>query len=228
MKIISYTNKGLRSKNEDFILSEQLSHDISFHIIADGMGGYGHGEKAAMIVVETLLNQVRQFKFSNITKEDIITACQEANLKIQKESLRLSSKLGSTFAAILIQKDTIYAFWMGDSRIYQYNKNHLLLFQSTDHSLINELRLIRTLTTNEIKKYDSIVTRCLTGDPMENPPQIEVLKYSPKDILLLCSDGLHKQINPKMFIDMETDNLVSYLSSKEKEMTDNYSIIMLR
>lgn len=228
MKIISYTNKGLRPKNEDYILSEQFSHDISFHIVADGMGGYGHGEKAARIVVETLLNQIRQFNFSTITKEDLIIACQEANLKIQKESLRLSSKLGTTFAAVLMIKSTIFAFWMGDSRIYLYDKNHQLTFQSTDHSLINELRLIRTLTTNEIKKYDSIVTRCLTGDLMENPPQIEVLKYSSEDILLLCSDGLYKQINPKMLIAMETDNLVSYLSSKEKEITDNYSIIIIK
>ena len=72
MNTISYTNKGLRSKNEDCLLSEQLSPDISFHIIADGMGGYNHGEKAAKIVVDTLFNQITQMDFSSITGKSII------------------------------------------------------------------------------------------------------------------------------------------------------------
>lgn len=228
MNIISYTNKGSRSKNEDYLLSEQLSHAISFHIVVDGMGGYNHGEKAAMIVAETILSQVRQINFSAITEKVIIAVCERANQKLKEERLKLSSKLGATFAAVLIIKDRIFAFWMGDSRIYQYNEDNQLLFQSTDHSLINELRSNRTLTASEIQKYDSIVTRYLAGEFIEDPPQIEILQYSAKDTLLLCSDGLYKQINPSEIIEMSSDYVVSYLASKEREVTDNYSIIMIK
>ncbi len=227
MNTIFYTNKGLRSKNEDCLLSEQLSPDISFHIIADGMGGYNHGEKAAQIVVNTLFNQISQMDFSAMVEESIIGVCERANQKIREEGTRLSSKIGATFAAILILKDKIFAFWMGDSRIYQYNENNQLLFQSEDHSLINELRLSRKLTTNEIRKYDSIVTRSLTGETMENPPQIEILQYSPKDKLILCSDGLHKQINLDAVLEMTQENLLLYLASVESKMDDNYSIIII-
>lgn len=225
MNIISYTNKGLRSKNEDCLLSEQLSPDISFHIVADGMGGYNHGEKAAKIVVETLFNQIRQMDFYAITEESIVNACENANQKLRNEGTRLSSKIGATFAAALILKDKFFAFWMGDSRIYQYNENNHLLFQSEDHSLINELRLRRKLTASEIRKYDAIVTRSLTGEFMENPPQIEILQYSPRDKLLLCSDGLYKQINPNAVLEMTQEDLLSYLASVENKMNDNYSII---
>ena len=227
MNTIFYTNKGLRSKNEDCLFSEQLSPDISFHIIADGMGGYNHGEKAAQIVVNTLFNQISQMDFSAMVEESIIGVCERANQKIREEGTRLSSKIGATFAAILILKDKIFAFWMGDSRIYQYNENNQLLFQSEDHSLINELRLSRKLTTNEIRKYDSIVTRSLTGETMENPPQIEILQYSPKDKLILCSDGLHKQINLDAVLEMTQENLLLYLASVESKMDDNYSIIII-
>jgi serine/threonine protein phosphatase PrpC len=227
MNTIFYTNKGLRSKNEDCLLSEQLSPDISFHIIADGMGGYNYGEKAAQIVVETLLNKILQIDFSTIAEESIVSACEKANQKLREEGARLSSKIGATFAAALILKDQIFTFWMGDSRIYQYDENKQLLFQSEDHSLINELRLSRKLTTNEIRKYDSIVTRSLTGETMENPPQIEILQYSPKDKLILCSDGLHKQINLDAVLEMTQEDLLLYLASVESKMDDNYSIIII-
>lgn len=227
MNTISYTNKGLRSKNEDCLLSEQLSPDISFHIIADGMGGYNHGEKAAKIVIDTLFDQISQIDFSAIVEESIIVACERTNQKLREEGTKLSSKIGSTFAAVLILKDKAFAFWMGDSRVYQYNEHNKLLFQSVDHSLINELRLSRKLTTSEIRKYNSIVTRSLTGEAMENPPQIEMLQYSPKDKLILCSDGLYKQINLNAIVEMTSEDLLSYLASVESRMNDNYSIIII-
>lgn len=227
MNTISYTNKGLRSENEDCLLSEQLSPDTSFHIVADGMGGYNHGEKAAKIVVDTLFNQISQMDFSAITEKTIIVACERANRKLQEERAKLSSKIGSTFAAVLILKDKVFAFWMGDSRIYQYNESNQLLFQSEDHSLINELRLSRKLTTSEIRKYDSIVTRFLAGETMENPPQIEILQYSPKDKIILCSDGLYKQINLDAILNMVQEDLFLYLASLESKMNDNYSIIII-
>jgi protein phosphatase len=227
MNTISYTNKGLRSKNEDCLFSGPLSPDISFHVVADGIGGYNHGEKAARIVVDTLFDQISQMDFSAIVEESIMGACESANQKLREEGVKLSSKMGSTFAAILILKDKALAFWMGDSRIYQYKEGNQLLFQSEDHSLINELRLNRKLTASEIRKYDSIVTRSLTGETMDNPPQIEMLQYSSKDKFILCSDGLYKQINLNAIIEMSQDDLLSYLASVESRMNDNYSIIII-
>lgn len=228
MNIISYTNKGLRSKNEDCLLSKMLCCGVSFHIIADGMGGYRYGEKAAKIVVETLFSHFSQMDLSEISEETIVGVCERANIVLREEGTKLSSKIGATFAAILIIKDKVIAFWLGDSRIYQYNASNQLLFQSEDHSLINELRLSRKLTINEIRKYDSIVTRSLTGEPMENPPQIEILQYTLKDKFILCSDGLHKQINIDLILKMTQEDLLSYLVSVENKMNDNYSIIFVQ
>lgn len=227
MNIITYTSKGLRSVNEDFLLSEQLTPDISFHIIADGMGGYSHGDKAARIVVETLFSQINQMDFYDISEETIIVACERANLNLRDEGAKLSSKIGATFAAVLILKEKVFAFWMGDTRIYQYNENNQLLFQSEDHSLVNELRSTRKLSLREIEKYDSIVTRCLTSDFQDVSPQIEVLRYTFSDKLIICSDGLYKQINLDAVLGKNKNDLMSYLYSIENEMNDNYSIIII-
>lgn len=227
MNIITYTSKGLRSVNEDFLLSEQLTPDISFHIIADGMGGYSHGDKAARIVVETLFSQINQMDFYDISEETIIGACERANLNLRDEGAKLSSKIGATFAAVLILKEKVFAFWMGDTRIYQYNENNQLLFQSEDHSLVNELRSTRKLSLREIEKYDSIVTRCLSSDFQDVSPQIEVLRYTFSDKLIICSDGLYKQINLDAVLGKNKNDLMSYLYSIENEMNDNYSIIII-
>lgn len=227
MNIITYTSIGLRSRNEDFLLSEQLTPDISFHIIADGMGGYSHGDKAARIVVETLFGQISQMDFYTISEETIIAACERANLNLRDEGAKLSSKIGATFAAVLVLKEKVFAFWMGDTRIYQYNENNQLLFQSEDHSLVNELRSARKLSMREIEKYDSIVTRCLTSDFQDVSPQIEVLRYTFSDKLIICSDGLYKQINLDAVLGKNKNDLMSYLYSIENEMNDNYSIIII-
>ncbi len=116
---------------------------------------------------------------------------------------------------------------MGDTRIYQYNENNQLLFQSEDHSLVNELRSTRKLSLREIQKYDSIVTRCLTSEFQDVSPQVEVLRYTFSDKLILCSDGLYKQINLDTVLGKTKNDLISYLDSIEKEMNDNYSIIII-
>lgn len=85
MNTISYTNKGLRSKNEDCLLSELLCPDISFHVVADGMGGYKYGEKATKIVVDTLFAQISQMDFSTIVEESIIGVCERSNQKLREE-----------------------------------------------------------------------------------------------------------------------------------------------
>ena len=225
--MITFTNKGLRPKNEDYLLSKQFDDEISFHIIADGMGGYSFGDVAAKMVVETIATQVEQLDFSAIADDDFITICKQTTKKLQDEGIKLSSKLGATFAAVLIVKDTIYIFWMGDSRIYLFDENKQLLFQSTDHSLINELRISRKLTLNEIKKYDAVVMRCLSSDFLEFPPQIETLSYSSKNTIILCSDGLHKEIDINEMVMMDSVKTLPFLLSIENEMSDNYSVIIV-
>ena len=225
--MITFTNKGLRKKNEDYLLSKQFDDEISFHIVADGMGGYSFGDIAAKIVAETIAIQIGQLDFNALTDNDFILVCKKAAKKLQDEGIKLSSKLGSTFAAVLIVQDIIYAFWMGDSRIYLFDENKQLLFQSADHSLINELRTSRKLTLDEIKKYDSIVTRCLSSDILELSPQIEILPYSSKNTIVICSDGLHKEIDINEIVVMDSVKMLPFLLSIENEMSDNYSVIIV-
>lgn len=50
MNITEYSNKGSRTVNQDYVIHRSLSADSAIFVLADGMGGYSHGEIAAQTV----------------------------------------------------------------------------------------------------------------------------------------------------------------------------------
>ena len=50
MKSIVFSHKGKREVNQDFVLVQNINPETYLHLIADGMGGYEHGEIAAKLV----------------------------------------------------------------------------------------------------------------------------------------------------------------------------------
>ena len=60
---IEYTNRGCRECNQDYVLSKTLSDSSSLFVIADGMGGYAHGEVASMIVA-TAISEFVEINFN--------------------------------------------------------------------------------------------------------------------------------------------------------------------
>ena len=71
---------------------------------------------------------------------------------------------GYEHSEFLIHKHQAYCFWVGDVRIYHIRENKII-FQSKDHSLINELlNKNQTLTPSVIEKYRHIVTKSIQGN----------------------------------------------------------------
>lgn len=66
MKVFSYTGKGLRKTNEEYIKSEILSDGISLHIIADGMGGYKFGEVASKTYKYNSSEKTSSYSFQKV------------------------------------------------------------------------------------------------------------------------------------------------------------------
>lgn len=225
MKFFSFSDKGSRSSNEDFILSSQISAKVSLHVVADGMGGYANGEIASRIVAQSLCRYMNEniHKFS--PRKLIENAILFANDSLSDERRVRNSRMGTTIAGLLLVDKVAYAFWMGDSRIYQIRSDEVI-FESEDHSLINELRKVRQLTLLDIELYGAIVTRCLMGDKLEASADIIPLNRLPNDVFIICSDGLYKN---KSVYDLYKEGRLTteYLSQISEEMDDNYSVIVL-
>lgn len=236
MKVSSFSEKGNRSENEDFVLSKSLNENTSIHIVADGMGGYAHGSLAASTVTNTIVEYIRENLLDNSSFENIIqSAINQSNTSIQKLRTEYNDKMGTTLAGILLFNHQAYCFWLGDVRIYHLRENKIL-FQSKDHSLVNELvNKGQILTSQEAQQYQHIVTKSVQGNSEELEPEVVPINgLSEYDSFIICSDGVHGVIGSaemEMMVQSSTDTNSFKEAVKEKcdkKGNDNYSMIILK
>lgn len=226
MRIFSYSGKGIRETNEDYIKNEILSDSISLHIVADGMGGYEHGEIASQTATEAIF----QFLVGSTIQGDIPMLIQQAVEFANSQILTLRSqyhtKLGTTIAGVLIIDSTAYAFWLGDVQIQHFRDNKQL-FISESHTLINEMKKNGHVSVKEIERYKHIVTKSLSGTPLDsNLPVIEI-QLQQRDTISISSDGLYNSIDPASLI-LKSDKVIGDILNKMKEPNDdNFSIITI-
>lgn len=226
MDVYSFSGKGKRENNEDFILNHQLSPDCSIHLVADGMGGYLYGEIAAFtackVIEEYLIANYGKLKIKHL----LSMALKDANQKIQEKRIELKAKMGTTIAGALIERNIAYFFWLGDVRIYLFRNNEIA-FQSEDHSMINGMKKQGSVSAKEIERYGNIVTRSLSGVSLEEETAIIEYSIMLGDILIICSDGLWQSIHVPSIIKSSKDEIHTMLEESESDMDDNYSILRI-
>ncbi len=226
MEVNSFSAKGKRETNEDYILKRQISPDCSLFLVADGMGGYSFGEIASSLACESII----EYLITNYQKSEIRLLLSDSlsitNRKINEKRQELSAKMGTTIAGALIEGSKAFIFWVGDVRIYQFRNNEIL-FQSEDHSLINDMKKKGYVSAKEIARFGNIVTKSLTGIPMEEELEISELSILPEDILILCTDGFWQNVNVSSIINLTIEEIQTRISTQENLMEDNYSYLKI-
>jgi len=228
MEVKQLTGIGKRENNQDFICTDRLESDASFFLIADGMGGYDKGDEAARIVTEnifTFLNFV-----GSINEENIQKAVQKANLAIKQFNSKNNIKSGATIGGIIVEKNTVHVFWIGDVMVYQINKDKVL-FQTKSHTLVNSLLESESINEEKsLEKYKHIVTRSISGKPSESSIGYQLIQFSEGDTFIICSDGVHNTVSvEQVLVYINQKNGLEKLESQFlKEVQDNYSIITVR
>lgn len=227
MIIYEYTNKGCREENQDYICHGSLPDDGYICVLTDGMGGYSAGDEAAKTVAESIRTYIQdnysQTNIPNIINEAITYSNDALMLK------RLSfgyKKMGCVVALLVVTKEYAYIDWLGDSRVYVF-RNGKEVYRTEDHSMINEMVKSNAITADNIRRYSSIVTRSIMGEDNLKLESIVKIKVKPNDVFILCSDGIHRQLNIEKLIDY-TDGLKYDYDTKSNEMNDNYSFIIIK
>ena len=218
MKVFKYSNIGNREQNQDYLVSTKLGQDSSLHLVADGMGGYECGDIASKIVGDSYVYGLSR----NMSIED---ATREASNNIQIERRNLGvAKIGSTVAGVLICGMKATIFWAGDSRVYLF-RNKEQLFQTEDHSILNELSRKRKLSFEERERYGHIITRSIMGNPDDMVDTCE-MTLQEGDELLICSDGLYNDCPIDYLIDTLREDRVD-IDKQNDGFTDNHSLIYI-
>ncbi|HUP91475.1 MAG TPA: protein phosphatase 2C domain-containing protein [Solimonas sp.] len=186
VEIAGQTNKGLvRSHNEDAFAIHPKSNTA---VVADGMGGLARGDEASRIVVDCVMDAVREGKSA---AEGLRTA--DANIRRLSTESAGQERIGSTAVAVQVQGGTATLAWVGDSRAYLWRKGELKQL-TRDHTFVQELIDLGAITQAEAEQHPNrnVVTRAIglrEGKPLDIA-QAKV-DLAGGDRLLLCTDGLY-------------------------------------
>ena len=196
------THVGLvRKINEDALLLDPAG---SLWAVADGMGGYGHGDVAADIVTECL-SEISTFDDPRIAINAGIT---KANARIfDRSSAPGWGAMGATVVALYLdlQAEQFVIGWAGDSRIYRLRDGALTML-SHDHSLVQEMVDAGSLDARAAEDHPQshVVTRAVGAEPRVDVSFGDGLLRD-GDVYMLCSDGLSRCVTD--------DNLREILAS---------------
>ncbi len=194
----SISLRGNRKKNQDrcLVLSDKDTHLL---LLADGMGGHPRGEDAAQILIDCGRQLFRQTPRPILYPETFLaTLLETANTEITAYGQRQHPPIDPRCTAVVALVQDGHAWWahVGDSRLYLF-REYQILVRTQDHSFVEEMHQLGLMEAAQThtSRYRNLVTRCLGGKgeqfafAQDGPRRLE-----PRDILLLCTDGLWSQM----------------------------------
>ena len=196
----------VRPLNEDYhrVLQFPLrGGPLTLLAVADGMGGAAAGEVASKLAMEVLDESFSRYVSELELGKTMVSierltekAIRLANRKVYAEATKDSGRkgMGTTLTLAAIQDNSAILGHVGDSRAYLVRDERI--YQLTkDHSWVEEQRQRGLLTDAEAQTHEwrNLITRALGTRP-EVEPDIIPLTVRPGDVLALCSDGLHGQV----------------------------------
>jgi serine/threonine protein phosphatase PrpC len=190
----------VRTNNED---SFRAQPELGLFVVADGMGGAQAGERASHITVETLVDEISKTG-PNAELPELIDAVERANRSVRGEA-RAHPELagmGTTVVAVIARPPRALVVNVGDSRAYLQTKDGLYCV-TTDHSWVNEVGRGLGLSDEQLRThpYRNVLTKAIGAEDEVEVQALEV-DFTPGDILLLCSDGLHGVAGEQALLDI--------------------------
>lgn len=238
MQICTINEIGKKPNQEDSLF---CSDEGRIFLICDGMGGHEHGEVASSIVSETVGSMTAESnsKTTKAMKASFENALAKAYEILDKtDSSESERRMGTTLTFLAMCDDGFLVAHIGDSRVYQLRRGLGVVFQTRDHSLVNDLIASGDITKEEARIHPqrNVITRAIQPH-QENPARASykvLTDIREGDVLMLCSDGIVEQIDNE-----ELENILLNKGSlaercealknecKQRETRDNHSCVLI-
>jgi PPM family protein phosphatase len=159
--------------------------------VADGLGGHPGGDVASSVVVRELARAGPTLD-SEQSLRDVLNACNRAIYRIAEDQPMLLA-MGTTVAGVLLTSDQVFAFNVGDSRVYTHGPNGLRQVSIDDSP---------PLTPGQ--EHTAIVTQTLGGglSYADVEPHVSAFPQSTEVRWLICSDGLTDLVGSQTLSDL--------------------------
>lgn len=204
-KPLSFTEIGKKDNQEDYLYPANADTHTRIFIMCDGMGGHDNGEVASMTAANALGDYLMSCTEIDIpTFETGLAKAYDALDNIDTNSAK---KPGTTMTCLCLNEDNYLVAHIGDSRIYHIRpslfnpetKRGGILYQSSDHSLVNDLLKAGELTEDEARDFPqkNVITRAMQP---HLPKRYKADVYMFDDIqggdyFFLCCDGVLEQLS---------------------------------
>jgi PPM family protein phosphatase len=215
------TDVGLvRNNNQDAALSFFFTNssveetpDFGLFVVADGMGGHYHGERASALVTRILASHITNSIYLPILAGDnemerttiseaLISGVQKANTEV----IQNVPEGGTTVTAAAVIGDLLHIVHVGDSRAYLITADGIEQI-TRDHSLVQRLIELGQLTTDEAADHPqkNVLYRALgQNETLEVDTLTRRLPHNSR--LLICSDGLWGQVEERELYELSMNN----------------------
>lgn len=237
----------VRTSNQDRILLDEAA---GLFLLADGMGGHGHGEVAAELALATsqYYLQASRDRFDvswpfgydverSLDENRLRTAIQLANRQVWKSAEESPDRagMGTTIAAAIIHEDHAAIGNVGDSRVYLLRGGELRQI-STDDSWVANMVRSGAMDEKQAREHSmrNVLTQAVGSHSIVEAHTLE-MKLSDGDVLMLTCDGVHGVVDEAvmrsiLFSTAEVDRAANLLiqAAKTNGAPDNASCILLR
>ena len=213
---LCFSEIGKKENQEDCIYpsAEAVSVKNKFFVLCDGMGGHENGEVASATVCDSLGRYLDEHQPEDgvMTPEQFKQALEYAYNELDKKDVGGIKKMGTTMTCLYLHRNGYLVAHIGDSRIYHIRPNTGIMYQSSDHSLVNDLLRAGELTEEEAINFPqkNIITRAMQPN-LERRHKADVYSFNDiqqGDYFFLCSDGVLEQLtNDKLCEILATSNL---------------------
>lgn len=226
MRIYSKIDIGKeRSSNQDAFFAGEISQDIAFAVVCDGMGGANAGEVASQTAVKTISEYIINSYRKKITIRDFVKILRNALISANITLYDMAAKdeelkgMGTTAVVVVIKGNEVAIAHVGDSRIYLVNDEITQL--TRDHSIVQTL-----IESGEISPEDAalhprknVITRAL-GVEEDVAVDTAELVLSDNDTLLLCTDGLTNFVAVEDILKTFKENDIAIVPEKLVELAN--------
>ena len=205
MKIRStfLSTPGIRQVNEDSVGFWQPEDDEerqvrgSIAVLADGLGGHGHGDQASKLAVETAIAEFKKANISTQPKQMLAQIFTAANKAIYDVNLSRNSGLhmATTLTVCIFRDQQMAVGHVGDTRVYLVRHEQIRRL-TNDHSHTGWQIKMRIMTEHEARASHlrSMLTRSVGVEPIARP-DFKIVDVLDHDRIVQCTDGLYCFIN---------------------------------
>jgi len=216
IEVAVLSERGGRAVNED-ACGFWSGNGTCFCVLSDGAGGHGGGDVASKLVVQQVLEFLRERE--DCSAETIGLALRHANdVLLQHQQARVEvSDMRATAVVLAIDFHRRHASWghIGDSRLY-YFRDGQIRAQTRDDSVVQNLveaGYLEPHATRQSRARNQLLKAM--GEKNDFDPAVDraALPLNEQDKFLLCTDGVWQYLE-----DSELHRVASVSSSPSESL----------